>query len=106
MKLESGMIDEIVRRVTAAAQVDRIVLFGSTAAGEATRDTDVDLLILESAPLNRREEAVRIGGALRGMDLDFDVVVLSTNEFERRKHTVGGIEYPAHRYGKVLFARA
>ena len=39
-------IDEMVRRIVAAVNPDKIILFGSHARGDAGPDSDVDLLLV------------------------------------------------------------
>ena len=105
-RIDDALIEEIVRRVLSVAQPDKIILFGSAAAGKMTRDSDIDLLIVEAQPRNRRKESVEIGDVLRGMGFPFDVFVISTDWFEASKTVIGGIAYPANKYGKVIYAAA
>ena len=71
-----------------------------------TRDSDIDLLIVEAQPEDRRRESVKIGDALRGMGFPFDVLVISAEWFEASKNVIGGIAYPANKYGKVIYEAA
>ena len=104
--LDKPTIDEIVRRIVEVAHPDRVILFGSAAAGGMTQDSDVDLLVLESSPGNPREESMRIRDALAGVALPFDIIVISTERFDETKLTVGGIAYPANKYGTVIYEAA
>ena len=106
MGIDESTIQEIVRRVLTAANPDRIILFGSAATGQMTRDSDIDLLILESAPADRWAESVLVREALRGMGYPFDVIVMPTEHFEESKGVIGGLAYPANKYGKVIYAAA
>ena len=101
-----ALVEEIVRRVLSVTRPDKIILFGSAATGEMTRDSDVDLLIVEAQPKDRRRQSVAIGDALRGMGFPFDVLVISTDWFEASKNVIGGIAYPANKYGKVIYDAA
>jgi len=103
-RIDDALIDEIVRRVLSVTSPDTIILFGSAAAGAMTRDSDIDLLIVEPQPRDRRRESVLIGDALRGLGVPFDVLVISTDWFEASKNVIGGIAYPANKYGKVIYA--
>ena len=106
MGLEGRLTDEIVRRVLSATTADRIILFGSAATSRMTRDSDIDLLVVKPAPANLREESVKIRRALGDVGFPVDVIVISTERFEATKHIFGGIAYPAHKYGKVLYEAA
>ena len=103
MGIDDSLTGEIVRRVLSVANPDRIILFGSAATGEMTRDSDIDLLIVEAAPTNQHEESVKIRSAIGDVDHPVDVIVIPTERFEATKDIFGGIAYPAHKYGRVLY---
>ncbi len=109
-KLPQALIDEIVRRVLTVAKPDKIILFGSAATGEMTPDSDIDLLVIEPALEWKAEvwldENVRIRRALRGLGYPFDLLLTTTERFERFKDVVGGIHYPANKYGRVIYDAA
>ena len=105
-QIDDSLIREIVRRILGAAKPDRIVLFGSAAAGTMTPDSDIDLLIVEPDPGDQRMESTRIQERLRGLGYSFDVIVISTTWFEESKGVIGGIAYPANKYGKVIYEAA
>lgn len=106
MGIDETLIGEIVRRVCSVAAPDRIILFGSAATGQMTRDSDIDLLILEPHIGDHRNEWLRVRMALRGMGYPFDVILMNTERFEEEKGVVGGIAFPANKYGKVIYAAA
>ena len=106
MGIDDTLTHEIVRRILQVAKPDRVILFGSAATGQMTRDSDIDLLVVEPAPANRTVESVRIRRALGELGYPVDVIVISTGRFEETKNIFGGIAYPAHKYGKVLYAAA
>ena len=103
MGIDEALKREIVRRVLTVSQPDRIILFGSAATGGMNEDSDIDLLVLEQAPENTVEESVRIRSSLRGLGHPNDVIVISTPQFEETKDLFGGIAYPAHKFGTVLY---
>ncbi|MFZ5449766.1 MAG: nucleotidyltransferase domain-containing protein [Thermodesulfobacteriota bacterium] len=85
---------------------ERIIIFGSAATGSMTRDSDIDLLVLKSAPVNLRQESVRVRRALSGLGDPFDIMVMATVRFEESKGVIGGIAFPANKYGKVIYEAA
>jgi len=103
MDIDEKVIEETVHRILSVARPDRIILFGSAAAGRMTRDSDIDLLVLMEVPGNVREERVRIRKALRGMGYPFDIFVMSPERFEESKDVFGGLAFPARKYGKVIY---
>ena len=100
MGVDESVLSEVVRRVLAVAKPDRIILFGSAATGQMSKDSDIDLLIVEPAPENRHEESVAITDAIG------DVKIISSERFEATKNIIGGIAYPAHKYGRILYEAA
>lgn len=106
MGVDEQTIEEIVRRILSVARPDKIILFGSAATGRMTRDSDIDLLIVEPAPGDQRKESIRLHRELGGLGFPFDVVVMATERFEESKQVIGGIAYPANKYGKVIYEAA
>ena len=100
------LLDEIVRRILLAAHPDGIILFGSAATGQMTKDSDIDLLVVEGEPGNRHERCVTIRDALGNIGYPVDVIVMHTERFERTKRIIGGIAFPANKYGRVLYEAA
>jgi predicted nucleotidyltransferase len=103
MDLDQKLIEEIVGRILAVTPAERIIMFGSAAIGNMTRDSDIDLLVLKSAPDNPRRESVRVRRALRGLGYPFDIIVMATERFDESKGVIGGIAFPANKYGKVIY---
>ena len=106
MGVDETLLNEVVRRVLTVARPDRIILFGSAATGEMTKDSDIDLLVVEAEPANTRDRSVKIRRALGDVQYPVDVIVISSQRFEETKDIIGGIAYPAHKYGRVLYAAA
>jgi len=106
MNVDETLLDEVVRRVLTVARPDRIILFGSAATGQMTADSDLDLLVVEPEPANTRDRSVRIRRALGDVRYPVDVIVMSSARFEAAKHLIGGIAYPALKYGRVLYEAA
>ena len=106
MGIAARLVEVIVQRILAVAKPDKIILFGSAVTDRMTRDSDIDLLVVEPVPGDQRKESVRLGATLRGMGHPFDVIVISTEWFEASKNVIGGIAYPANKYGRVIYEAA
>ena len=106
MGVDELVLSEVVRRVLAVAKPDRIILFGSAATGQMTKDSDIDLLIVEPAAKNRHEESVAITDAIGDVRFPVDVKIISSERFEATKNIIGGIAYPAHKYGRIIYEAA
>ncbi len=103
---DDAIVEEIVQRIRAVSRPDRIILFGSAAAGRMNRDSDVDLLVVEREVADARRDIIRIREALAGLPFPFDVVVMSRDRFEETRDVIGGIAWPAARYGRVIYEAA
>lgn len=106
MTLKKTMVKKIVNGVLSVSQPDRIILFGSAASGAMTKDSDIDLLILKSNRFKYLDEYVRVRRALKNLSYPFDILFMDTRKFDRTKKWIGGIAYPAHKYGKVIYESA
>ncbi len=102
---------EVVRRIRAAGEPIRIVLFGSRARGEARPDSDFDLLIVEESDLPRHKRspkyyrATRDARAFADPDVDRDIVVWTPEEIRQWETVANHFVTTALREGKVLYER-
>ena len=103
MVINETLVQEIVQRILSTTRPERIILFGSASTGLMTKDSDIDLLVIERSPLDNRQEQLRIRQALKDLDHPFDIIVMPPERFEESKNVIGGIAYPAHKYGRVLY---
>jgi len=106
MTVHESTLRQIVAKIVQLAKPDRVILFGSAATGEMTADSDIDLLVVEAQVSNTRHESIRLRAALEDVPLPIDVIVMSRQRFDDTKNVIGGIAYPAHKYGKVLYEAA
>jgi len=104
--VDETLLNEIVCRVLSVARPDKIILVGSAATGQMTKDSDVDLLVIEPAPVNTRERSVEIRDAVGDIGYPVDVIVMRTERFERTKRVIGGIAFPPNKHGRVIRAAA
>ena len=106
MTVSEETLEKIVAEIVRLAHPDRVILFGSAAADSMTTDSDLDLLVVEPEVADSRQESVRLRAALADTPLPIDVIVMSTERFEETKNVIGGLAYPAHKYGKTLYEAA
>lgn len=106
MSVDETLLQEIVRRILTVSHPDKIILFGSAATGRMTKDSDIDLLIVEPDPPNTREHRLALSDAVGSVGYPIDVKVINTGRFEETKDLIGGIAFPANKYGRVLYAAA
>lgn len=80
-------------------------MFGSYARGDATADSDIDLLVVMPDSTDRRRTTIAIKEALHDLRFPNDVIVTTPDLIARHGHLVGTILRPALREGKELYAR-
>lgn len=98
-------LDEVVRRLVAAFQPERIYLFGSAARGEAGPDSDYDLVVIvaDDAPPELRRSR-RAYEALWGLGVAADVLVWTRTAFDSRAHLRASLPATVLREGRLLHA--
>jgi len=103
LRARAQVLDSIVDRVSAVAQPQRIVLFGSAADGEIAPGSDVDLLVIVRGPVHRRALAQSIYRNLHGIPVPVDIVVATEQDVEQYGDQVGTILRPALREGVTIY---
>jgi len=100
------LLREVVERIVDALAPERVILFGSYAEGRATADSDLDLLVVTERPLSREERLAWMQGLFRDMPLPIQAITISRQEFEETRDVIGGIAYPASKYGRVVYEKS
>jgi predicted nucleotidyltransferase len=97
--------EELKRRLLASdgKRIRRLILYGSRAQGSATEESDFDFLVIENDPVSKRDEMRRLRQSLSDLEYLVDVWVMGEEEFEETRNVIGGLAYPAHKYGLVLY---
>jgi predicted nucleotidyltransferase len=100
-------IQTIVERIVDAVQPETIILFGSHSSGLSRPDSDIDLLIIETAPFDgarsRLKGIGRVERAIGGISVPTDILVYSRDEVERFQHYANHVVARAMKEGKVLY---
>ncbi len=103
--IDEATINEAGRRLLDAAPPGtRVILFGSHARGEADRDSDLDLLVIEPDVQNAAEESVRLRRTLRGLLYAADVIVASEQRVSDWREVKGSLIHAALVEGRELAA--
>ena len=103
--MDERMIQEMVGRIVAAADPEKVVLFGSRARGDVASDGDVDLLVIQKTDLPRPKRSVPLYAALRDYNYPIDVVVYSPAEVEEYRNLPLSFIQTALREGRVLYEK-
>jgi predicted nucleotidyltransferase len=101
-------VDEIRRRVRAHQErtgVDRAILFGSFARGDADAASDIDLLLIEPTTAPFVERALSHLPLLR-MGPGLDLLVYTPEEYERLRSEGNPLIERVEREGVTVYARS
>lgn len=93
--------DVIVRKYNPEA----IYVFGSYATGKASKESDLDLLVINSSELENDKVGIEISKSLFPRDYSLDLFVLRAEEFQKKID--GGLSFwkNIHRCGKKIYER-
>jgi predicted nucleotidyltransferase len=83
---------------------DKVILFGSYARGEATTNSDVDMLVVMESEAPRFERSVPLRLALSERWTEpIEIIVRSPEVYARRSRVPSTLEYEATKDGLVLY---
>jgi predicted nucleotidyltransferase len=98
-------LPEITRRILSISDPDKIILFGSSARGDAHSDSDLDLLVILRGVKSPRLESNRLRRVLRGLLVPVDIIVASPEQIQRHRNTIGLIYNSALAEGRIVYER-
>ena len=91
------------QRIAAASSLPaKVILIGSYARGDATEDSDVDLVVLQKEFVNKGKEYLRLIGEVRKVMTRVDLILMREDDFEWRSLVGGTLPYWAKKEGRVL----
>jgi predicted nucleotidyltransferase len=103
--IETTKINEIVKRIANIFNPDKIILFGSYAAGNADENSDIDLLVIKDSDMPRHMRSFDIQKSLIGSMIPMDILVYTSKEFEQEKNEKNTFLFSAIKTSKVLYER-
>jgi predicted nucleotidyltransferase len=99
-------VDAIVLRIAERFNPDKIILFGSCARGDATEQSDADILVVARTDLPQRDRFKTIRRLLADFPVALDVYLKTPEEYERWRGVVNHVVYFADKYGKIVYERS
>ena len=104
--LAKRTLEQLVERIVAVAHPSRIILFGSYGRGNATEDSDVDIMVIKSQVDNQYEELLSLYQAVGTIGAGVDLLLYSEAELGRRSQVPGTVLYWAQQEGMSLYEAA
>jgi predicted nucleotidyltransferase len=101
------MVNDTIQVITDTLRIARptarLILLGSRARGDNSRESDFDILVIEDLPQSRYREMVFLSDLLRPLRVPVDVVVVSRAVFRETSKTPGTLYYAAATEGRLLY---
>ena len=105
-KLNEEIKEKIVERLIAHLRPHLITLFGSYAEGKATEDSDIDLLVITEVSLSPEERYRLSREFFADLPCSVHLITMDPQEFAETRDVIGGIAYPANKYGVILYEKS
>ena len=103
MKITKKDINTIINTIITGYQPEKIYLFGSYASGNASEQSDIDLLIIKSTTEKTNKRAMHIHQLFNPYIYNLDVIVYTPDEFESSKDMINTLAYFVNKDGKIVY---
>jgi predicted nucleotidyltransferase len=104
MQPTAEQLEELVRRIVEAVQPLRIILYGSSARGEMTAESDLDVAVVVPEGVDRHQVAELLYPRMLGMGVAVDILVTTPELLERHRTSIGMVYREIWREGRELYA--
>lgn len=98
-------LDDIVQRLVAGYDPDRIILFGSHATGEGREGSDIDLLVVKETAQRPTERRIEVERLVCDRRVPLDLLVYTPREMRELYATGSPLVESVVESGRVLYMR-
>jgi predicted nucleotidyltransferase len=104
--IEDSSVNEVISKIVDCYKPEKIIIFGSYARNEHTRDSDLDLLIVKDTDQSfvQRQRSVR--SLFDKQMFAMDILVYTPAEFEKQRNWLNNIINIAIKTGKLVYERS
>ena len=103
------LLGRMVRLIVNEVDPEKVILFGSRGRGDATPESDVDLVVIEAGAFDetrsRLREEARLYKVLAGVRVRKDILVYSAEDVDYWRDSLNYVLARALREGRVLYER-
>lgn len=100
-----SLLHEITQRIVNTFHPDKVILFGSRAAGYPRADSDIDLLVIMDAEGSPVQRAVQVKRACRPRFVAMDVLVKTAHEVSEQLERGDLVLRQILEQGRLLYER-
>ena len=100
---QPDIIRQMTEKIVSAIHPQKIILFGSYAWGEPTKDSDIDLCVIHPTVIKKNKRARIIRDILSSFFYPMDILVYTPEEVEEWGQAEGGLLNKILDRGKVLY---
>jgi predicted nucleotidyltransferase len=97
------LIQEIKNRIVSEVHPEKIILFGSYAYGNPTKDSDLDLLVILPTEEPMHTRVTRIRKLLQNVRIPKEIIVYTPQEVEKWKNASAAFITSIMKKGKVIY---
>ena len=102
---DEDLYQEIVHRIVAVSDPNKIILFGSRARGDSRQDSDIDLLVINESSEPRYKRSILLYAALSHIMLPMDILVYTPDEVQEWSEVRQAFITTALREGTMLYEK-
>lgn len=103
--IAESKIQEVVDKIAKGFNPEKIILFGSYAMGNATDDSDLDLMVIQETKLLIHKRANEMRFLLIGSKILIDILVFTKTEFKNESSKRYSFLHAAIKNSKTLYER-
>ncbi len=102
--ISQSEIDRIINRIVEVYQPEKVILFGSYASGNASENSDLDILLVKETDEEPVARAAGVRKALRDFLFPMDILIYTPDEIDRDKDRKYTFIHDVLKSGRVVYA--
>ena len=103
--IDKKLIRSISKKIVENFNPEKIILFGSSAKGTLTKDSDIDLLVIMDSKQRPAKRSIEVSKVCRPKFISMDVLVRTPEEIKNRLQIGDYFIKEILEKGKVLYVR-
>lgn len=104
--ITTDIIAEIVNKIATGYDPDKIILFGSYAAGDPNENSDLDIFIIKDTDIPRPQRTIQVRKMLYGSMVPIDLIVYTPQEIDDSKENQYSFVHEVINKGKIIYERS